>query len=64
MQVNLGFDNLQTVESVGTSGGLTLSYSKNFSVKFLFLNDCLIDIKTIIDGNRVFLAFVYGMVTP
>lgn len=60
LQVELGFDNLQTVEPVGTSGGLALFYSKDFLVKFLFLDNRLIDVETIIDGNRVFMTFIYG----
>jgi len=58
MQVSLGFDSLQTVEPIGNSGGLALFYSKDYPVKFVFLNDRLIDIETIIDGNRVLLLFM------
>ncbi|KAG7599040.1 Reverse transcriptase domain [Arabidopsis suecica] len=60
MQVSLGFDSLQTVEPIGNSGGLALMYSKDYPVKFVFVSDRLIDIETIIDGNRVFITFVYG----
>jgi len=34
-------------------------YSKDYPVKFDFLSDRLIDIETIIDGNLVFITFVY-----
>lgn len=34
-------------------------YSSDFPVMVLSINDSLIDIETIIDGNRVFLTFVY-----
>ncbi|XP_023644536.1 uncharacterized protein LOC111832445 [Capsella rubella] len=60
VQDELGFENLQTVEPVGTSGGLALLYSNDFPVKFLLLDDRLIDIETIINGNRVFMTFIYG----
>ncbi|KAG7532416.1 Endonuclease/exonuclease/phosphatase superfamily [Arabidopsis thaliana x Arabidopsis arenosa] len=60
MQVSLGFDSLKTVEPIGNIGGLALFYSKDYPVKFVFVNDRLIDIETIIDGNRVFISFVYG----
>jgi len=58
--VSLGFDCLQTVEPIGNSGGLALLYSRNYPVKFIFVCDRLIDIETIIDGNRVFIIFIYG----
>jgi len=35
-------------------------YSKDYPVKFVFVSDRLIDIETIIDGNRFFITFVYG----
>ena len=60
LQVEVGFDNLQTVEPEGNSGGLALFYSNDFSVKFLLLDDRLIDIETIINGTRVFMTFIYG----
>jgi len=60
MQVSLGFDCLQTVDPIGNSGGLALLYSNEFPVTVVFLNDQLIDIETIIDGNRVCITFVYG----
>jgi len=60
MQVSLGFDCLQTVDPMGNSGGLALLYSNEFPVTVVFLNDRLIDIETIIDGNRVCITFVYG----
>ena len=60
MQVSLGFDSLKIVEPIGNSGGLALMYSKDYPVKFVFESDRLIDIETIIDGNRVFITFVSG----
>ncbi|XP_023642406.1 uncharacterized protein LOC111831641 [Capsella rubella] len=60
VQVELGFDNLQTVDPDGFSGGLALLYSKDYPVKFLLLDDRIIDIETIINGNRVFMTFIYG----
>lgn len=60
VQVSLGFDILQTIELVSTSGDLALFYSKGYPVKFLLLDDRIIDTKTIINGNRVFMTFVYG----
>ncbi|KAG7581014.1 Reverse transcriptase zinc-binding domain [Arabidopsis suecica] len=60
MQVSLGFDSLKTVEPLGNSGGLALMYSKDYPVKVVFVSDRLIDIETIIDGNRVYITFVYG----
>jgi len=60
VQVELGFDNLQTGEPEGSSGGLALLYSNEFPVKFLLLDDRLIDIETIINGNRVFMTFIFG----
>jgi len=60
MQVSLGFDFLQIVEPIGTSSGLALMYSKDYPVKFVFVSDRHLDIETIIDGNRVYINFVYG----
>jgi len=60
MQVSLGFDFLQIVEPIGTSSGLALMYSKDYPVKFVFVSDRLLDIETIIDGNRLYINFVYG----
>ncbi|KAG7543067.1 Reverse transcriptase domain [Arabidopsis thaliana x Arabidopsis arenosa] len=60
LQVSLGFDSLLTVEPVGNSGGLALLFLKDFPVKLLSCNDRIMDIETIIDGNRVFISFVYG----
>ncbi|XP_024012343.1 uncharacterized protein LOC112086786 [Eutrema salsugineum] len=60
MQVSLGFDNLHTVDPIGNSGGLALFYSKDFPVKLLFSDDRLFDVETLIDGNRVFMTFIYG----
>jgi len=59
IQVSLGFDSLQTVEPTSNSGSLAFMYSKDYPVKFDFLSDRLIDIETIIDGNLVFITFVY-----
>ncbi|XP_010490225.1 PREDICTED: uncharacterized protein LOC104767965 [Camelina sativa] len=64
VQVELGFDNLRTVEPDGSSGGLALLYSNDFPVKFLLLDDRLIDIETIINGTRVFMTFIYGDPVP
>ncbi|KAG7534390.1 Ribonuclease H-like superfamily [Arabidopsis thaliana x Arabidopsis arenosa] len=50
----------RTVEPIGNSGGLALLYSNDYPVEFVFVSDRLIDISTIIDGNRVFISFVYG----
>jgi len=60
VQVSLGFDCLKTVEPIGNSGGLALFDSRDYPVKFIYVCDRLIDIETIIDGNRVFITFVYG----
>jgi len=60
LTILLGFDRLQTVEPIGNSGGLALMYLKDYPVKFVFVSDRLIDIETIIDGNRIFITFVYG----
>ncbi|XP_023633512.1 uncharacterized protein LOC111829070 [Capsella rubella] len=60
LQTTLRFDCLQTIEPMGTSGGLALMYSRDYPVHFLYLSDRLMDIETIIDGNRVYITFVYG----
>ncbi|KAG7535395.1 Endonuclease/exonuclease/phosphatase superfamily [Arabidopsis thaliana x Arabidopsis arenosa] len=48
------------IEPDGCSGGLALFYSNDYPVTIISSNDRLIDVETIIDGNKVFLSFVYG----
>ncbi|XP_010431586.1 PREDICTED: uncharacterized protein LOC104715920 [Camelina sativa] len=61
-QTSLGYDNLFTVEPKGNNndGGLALFYSNDYPVHILASDDHLIDTETVIDGNRVFMTFVYG----
>ncbi|KAG7594321.1 Endonuclease/exonuclease/phosphatase superfamily [Arabidopsis thaliana x Arabidopsis arenosa] len=59
-QLDLGYDNLFTVEPEGNSGGLALLYSNDYPTTVLSFTNRLIDVETIIDGNKVFLSFVYG----
>ncbi|KAG7559082.1 Reverse transcriptase domain [Arabidopsis thaliana x Arabidopsis arenosa] len=59
-QFELGYDNLFTVEPDGCSGGLALFYSNDYPTTIISSNDRLIDVETVIDGNKVFLSFVYG----
>lgn len=39
---------------VGTSGGLALFYFKDYPIKFLLLDDRIINVKTSINGNRIY----------
>ena len=49
-----------TVEPLGFIGGLALFSMDEFQVNVLFSNNRMIDIKTVIDGIKVFMTFVYG----
>lgn len=60
LQEEFGLDNLFTVEPDGLTGGLALFYTHQYIVKFLFFDEHLINIETIIDGNKVFMTFIYG----
>ncbi|CAL9240482.1 unnamed protein product, partial [Arabidopsis halleri] len=59
-QLDLGYDNLFTVEPEGNSGGLALFYSNDYPTTVISFTNRLIDVETTIDGNKVFLSFVYG----
>lgn len=60
MHEALGYENLLTVEPDGLSGGLALVYSSKFLVKFLFFSDRLIDLETLMIGNKIFMMLFYG----
>ena len=55
-----GYDNLFTVEPVGRSGGLALLYMNDAELKVDFSNERMIDVEAKIEGNKVFITFVYG----
>ena len=60
-QAHFGFDNLVTVDPIGTSGGLALYFNNDYQVKVLYSNNRMIDIEAMILGKHVFLTFVYGV---
>ncbi|CAA7045965.1 unnamed protein product [Microthlaspi erraticum] len=60
IQVDLGYDSLFTVEPHGLSGGLALLCMDEFQVNVIFSNNRMIDVEAVIDGNKVFMTFVYG----
>ena len=55
-----GYDNLFTVEPVGRSGGLALFYMNDDEVQIEFSNERMIDTAAKIEGQKVFITFVYG----
>ena len=59
-QFEFGYNKLFTVEPEGRSGGLALFYLDSFDVEILFSNNRMIDIVAILEGQRVFITFVYG----
>ncbi|CAA7030771.1 unnamed protein product [Microthlaspi erraticum] len=60
IQVDLGYDSLFTVEPHGLSGGLALLCMDEFQVNVIFSNNRMIDVEAVVDGNKVFITFVYG----
>lgn len=63
-QFHLGYNQLYTVDPCSASSGLTLFYNNEFNVSILFANNRIIDIDAVINGNNVFLSFVYGDPVP
>ncbi|CAA7014948.1 unnamed protein product [Microthlaspi erraticum] len=60
IQVDLGYDSLFTVEPHGLSGGLALFCVDEFQVNVVYSDNRMIDVEAVIEGNNVFLTFVYG----
>lgn len=59
-QAHFGFDNLVTVDPIGTSGGLALYYNNEYQVKILYSSNRMIDVEAEAMGKRVFMTFFYG----
>lgn len=59
-QVHFGYDNLVTVNPIGTSGGLALYYNNEHQIKILYTSNRMIDVEAVMLGKRVFMTFVYG----
>lgn len=59
-QAHFGFDNLVTVDPIGTSGGLALYFNNEYQVKILYSSNRMIDIEAEALGKRIFMTFVYG----
>ena len=55
-----GYDHLFTVDPVGRRGGLALFYMDASDVTVNFSNNRMIDIEAQLEGNKVFITFVYG----
>ena len=59
-QAHFGYDNLVTVDPIGTRGGLALFYNNEFQVKVLYTSNRMIDVEAVALGKQVFMTFVYG----
>ena len=59
-QIYFGYNKLFTVEPEGRSGGLALFYMDSYEVSILYFDNRMIDIAATIEGQRVFMTFVYG----
>lgn len=59
-QSHFGFDNVTTVDPIGTSGGLALYSNKEYQVKILYTSNRMIDVEAVVQGTQVFMTFVYG----
>ena len=59
-QAHFGYENLVTVDPIGTRGGLALFYNNEFQVNILYTNITIIDVEAISLGKKVFMTFVYG----
>lgn len=53
-----------TVEPCGASGGLELFYNNDFNFSIVLANNRIIDVEAIINGNKVFISFIYGDPVP
>lgn len=45
-QAHFGFDNLVTVDPIGTSGGLALYFNNEYRIKVLYSSNRMIDVET------------------
>lgn len=59
-QDHFGYDNLVTVDPIGTSGGLTLYFNNESQVQVLYSSNRMIDVEAVALGKSVFMTFVYG----
>lgn len=53
-QAPFGFDNLVTVDPIGTSGGIALYFNNEFQVKILYSSNRMTDVEAEVLGKRVF----------
>lgn len=60
-QTSFGYNKLVTVELEGQSGGLGLFYMDSYEVTILFSANRLIDIEANLEGHKVYMTFVYGV---
>ncbi|KAF8089989.1 hypothetical protein N665_0492s0001 [Sinapis alba] len=59
-QPHFGFDNLATVDPIGTSGGLALYFNNEYQVNILYTSSRMIDVEAIALGKKNYMTFVYG----
>lgn len=59
-QDHFGFDNIVTVDPIGTSGGLALYYNNDYMVNILYTSNQMIDVEATILGKKTYMTFVYG----
>lgn len=63
-QDHFGFDNIVTVDPIGTSGGLALYYNNDYMVNILYTSNQMIDVEATILGKKTYMTFVYGEPVP
>jgi len=61
---HFGYKNLTTVDPIGCSGGLALSYNNDFNDTIIYQSNWLIDIEVVYKGITINLTFVYGDPVP
>lgn len=60
VQLHLGYDKLFMVDLNGIKYNLALFYNDSYNLQILYSSNRIIDVESIMSGNKLFMSFIYG----